>query len=86
MKGWIILNVLVCTEESTKLEDMGLNPKDTYMFKKEFIQVSNISSIQLEPNTDGNTVMYVNGTYSEIKESCKEIINKIRINLKNFES
>jgi len=81
MKGWIELNVLYNTEESVELEKLGIDVDDSNLiFHSELIQISTISSIRLEGNSEYDTRITVNGDALYVQESPKEIIHLIQSN------
>lgn len=79
MKGWIELHILTHTEDSYKLQELGLDvEEDNMIFKKNLVQISCIQSIGLSSESTG--IIYLNEDPVETKETVEEIISLIKNN------
>ncbi len=77
MKGWITVNILCKTEESIKLDKLGIDVDDSRLkFNPYLVQVSQIGSIGLCIDT-GGSFMNICGQQAETKEAPSEIFKLI---------
>lgn len=79
LKGWIVLNVLVHTEETEQLEELSLEiPETMNTYKPYLIQISSIHGIPIDKINEPSLI-YIGPHIIDVKETPEEIIALIGI-------
>jgi len=80
MKGWITLNILVHTNETSELERLGLEiPDKMDNYSPHLVQISSIHGMSLE-DMESPAAIYIGPHVTDVKESAKQIIKLIEEN------